>query len=89
MENNDDTLPRQITRMGSNLINTDPYWAERKRELEAFLYYRKHVVDDLPTYFHTNSMAELHWSPLALLLSKYLQLVHGQTRNNIPTTNDR
>ena len=60
MENNDDTLPRQITRMGSNLINTDPYWAERKRELEAFLYYRKHVVDDLPTYFHTNSMAELH-----------------------------
>ena len=77
MQNDDDTLPRQITRIGSNLVNTDPYWNERKRELEAFLFYRKNICDDLPTYFHTDSMAELHWSSLAQLLSKYLHSIHG------------
>ena len=77
MQNDDDTLPRQITRIGSNLVNTDPYWNERKRELEAFLFYRKNVCDDLPSYFHTDSMAELHWSSLAQMLSHYLHSIHG------------
>ena len=77
MQNDDDTLHRQITRIGFNLVNTDPYWNESKRKLETFLFYRKNVCDNLPSYFHTNSMAELHWSSLAQLLSNYLHSIHG------------
>ena len=58
--------------MGANLPNTDPYWMNRRQELEAFTFYRRKEVGDLPAYFHTNSMAEIHWIPLIKLLSKYI-----------------
>eukprot|EP00111_Clytia_hemisphaerica_P011688 TCONS_00034333-protein len=71
LENDDQSVPRKIIKMGANIVNTHPYWMERKKELEAMMYYRRKEVGDLPAYFHTNSMAENHWRPLALLLSKY------------------
>eukprot|EP00111_Clytia_hemisphaerica_P009342 TCONS_00027422-protein len=70
-ENNDQSVPLKIIKMGGNLVNTHPYWVERKKELEAFVHYRRKEFGDLPAYFHTNSMAEFHWTSLALILSRY------------------
>jgi len=63
--------------MSANLANTDPYWQKRKRELDAFTFFRRHIKGDLPCYFHTNSMAELHWLPLKQFLSNYLTEIAG------------
>ena len=38
MQNDDETLPRQITRIGSNLVNTDPYWNERKKRTRSLSF---------------------------------------------------
>ena len=72
VENDDQSIPRKIIKMSGNLPNTDPYWMNRRQELEAFTFFRRNEVGDLPAYFHTNSMAEIHWIPLIKLLSKYI-----------------
>ena len=81
--NDDHSIPRRIIRFGSNLVNSDPYWNRRKRELDAFLFFRRHIVGDLPVYFHTNSMAELHWDPLKQLLAKYISKTESSTYEDV------
>ncbi|XP_066913356.1 uncharacterized protein [Clytia hemisphaerica] len=81
--NNDHSIPKKIIRMGSNLVNSDPYWNRCKRELDALLFFRRYSIGDLPSYFHTNSMAELHWAPLRQLLAKYLSSTCEDTYDGI------
>ena len=81
--NGDESIPRKITQMGANLVQSDPYWGKRKRELDAFLFFRRKESGDLPCYFHTNSMAELHWSPLKLLLAKYISTYSNDDTQSI------
>ena len=83
IENEDQSIPRKIIRMGGNLVNTDPYWNLRRSELEGFTFYRRNETNDLPAYFHTNSMAELHWAPLIKLLAKYMADIGGKDENVI------
>ena len=82
LESGDQSIPRKIIHMGANLVNSDPYWNKRKRELDAFTFYRRKEVGDLPCYFHTNSMAELHWLPLKQLLAKYLKHTTGDDKQD-------
>ena len=64
----------KIIKMGANLPNTDPYWMNRRHELEAMTFFRRKEHGDLPAYLHTNSMAELHWIPFIKLLAKHIAL---------------
>ena len=61
LNNDDSSIPRKIIKISANLPNTDPYWMARRQELEAMTFFRRKEKSDLPAYFHTNSMAELHW----------------------------
>ena len=71
LENEDESVPRKILSVAANLPNTDPYWRERKKELDALTFFRRKEYGDLPAYFDTNSCAEYHWKPLMELLIKY------------------
>ena len=70
----DTSVPRKILQHGGLLVNTDPYWKERKRELDALHVWRKYDFGDLPPYFHTLSMAELHWLEIERVLCLYLRM---------------
>ena len=69
----DTSVPRKILQHGGQLVNTDPFWKERKRELDALHVWRKYDFGDLPPYFHTLSMAELHWLEIERVLCLYLR----------------
>ena len=66
-----------MTGVGAKFANSDPYWRDRKIELDNLALFGKTEYGDLPAYFHTNSMAEHHWFPLKQLLAKYESLVKG------------
>ena len=72
---NDTSVPRKVTNMASNFVNTDPYWRERNKELDALGVYRKKEKGDVMAYFRTHSCAEFHWAPLHELLIKYHALI--------------
>ena len=38
---NDTSVPRKVSNIASNFVNTDPYCRERNKELDAFGVYRK------------------------------------------------
>ena len=71
LENEDESVPRKFLSVAANLPNIDPYWRERKKELDALTFFRRKEYGDLPAYFDTNSCAEYHWKPLMKLLIKY------------------
>ena len=39
LQNNDENVPRKFISMSTNLPNTDPYWRERKHELNALCFF--------------------------------------------------
>jgi len=47
LQNNDD-IPRKIIKIRANLVNTDPYWMNRRQELQAVTFYRRKENTDLP-----------------------------------------
>ena len=47
-----------MTGVGAKFANSDPYWRDRKIELDNLALFRKIEYGDLPAYFDTNSMAE-------------------------------
>ena len=89
---NDTSVPRKITNVASNFVNTDPYWRERNKELDALGVYRKKEKGDIMTYFRTHSCAEFHWVPLHELLIKYHALINDegvdQVRNRFHNDNE-
>ena len=71
--NEDESIPRKFVSMSANLQNTDPFWRERKHELDALCFFM--LKDVFPTYFDTSSCAEHHWTPLHNVLIKYISTV--------------
>jgi len=83
MENNDDSIPRKIIKVGANLPNTDPYWMNRRQELEGFTFFRRKETKYLAAWFITNCMAELHWKPLINLLAKYISTTTRKDEDDV------
>ena len=38
LQNDDESIPRNFVSMSANLPNTDPFWRERKHELETLYF---------------------------------------------------
>ena len=57
--------------MAKNFINSDPYWKDKKRELDALSVFYKKEFGDMIAYFDTNSCAAFHWLPLHEIIIKY------------------
>ena len=77
LENDDDSVPRKIISIAANLKNTQPFWKERKRELDELAYFRYQEYGDMPAYFDTMSCAEYHCVPLLRLLVKFHSVITG------------
>ena len=75
--NNNESVPRKLISIGGKFAYSDPYWRDRKIELDNLILFRKKEYGDLPAYFDTNSMAEFQWKPLKELLIKYVSQVKG------------
>ena len=43
----DDSVPRKVISVGSNIVNSDPYWKERKRDVDSLHVWRKYEAGDL------------------------------------------
>eukprot|EP00111_Clytia_hemisphaerica_P012308 TCONS_00036142-protein len=67
----------------SNLVDTAPYWRERKHELDSLCFFMLKENNVYPTYFDTNSCAEHHWVPLHNLLIKYLAQINGEPEKDM------
>ena len=39
LRNEDESVPRKIISMATNFVNTDPYWREQKRKLDALTFF--------------------------------------------------
>ena len=83
LENEDESVPRKILSVAANLPNTDPYWREKKKELDALTFFQRKEYGDLPAYFDTNSCAEFHWKPLLELLIKYYVNCTNEDENEV------
>ncbi|XP_057310732.1 uncharacterized protein LOC130648690 [Hydractinia symbiolongicarpus] len=83
LQNDDDSVPRKIISIGKNLVNTDPYWRDQKKKVDALLFFRRKEFGDLPGYFDTNSCAEFHWKPLHELLIKYHALINNLNEDTV------
>ncbi|XP_066920336.1 uncharacterized protein [Clytia hemisphaerica] len=77
LENQDEAIPRKFLSFSANLIDTAPYWRERKHELDSFCFFMLKEHQVYPTYFDTSSCAEHHWIPLHNILIKYLSQITG------------
>jgi hypothetical protein len=74
----DDSIGRAIINHGANLINTDPYWRENKRELDARNAFAHLEHGATPPWFVTTSQAEYHSEPLHRILREHLRRVRGE-----------
>ena len=83
LNNNDDSVPRKIISMARNFVNTDPYWKEKKKELDALTLFHRKEYGDMITYFDTNSCAEFHWLPLHELLIKYHSKINKEAIEDV------
>ncbi len=81
--NNDTSVPRKVTSIASNFVNTDPYWRERNKELDAIGVYRKKEKGDVMTHFRTHSCAEFHWVPFHELLIQHYALTNDEEVNDV------
>ena len=77
LENDDESVPRKLISVGAKFANSDPYWRDRKIELDNLVLFRKKEFGDLPAYFDTNSLAEFQWKPLKELFIKYISKIEG------------
>jgi hypothetical protein len=71
--NNDPSILKSCIAYAGNVSGTDPYWYERKKDLQALVKFKAWKKDGLPTFFLTGSCAEFHWTPLIKLLQSQLQ----------------
>ena len=83
LNNDDDSVPRKIISFAGSLPNTDPYWRERKKELDSLHFFLMKEYQVMPTYFDTCNCAEHHWTPLHQLLIKYYAAVTNQSEGDI------
>ena len=68
----DMSVLKRIFQISANLPNTNPFWRERKMEVEAMMYFLLIEFNTFPTYFDTQSCAEHKWKALHNILTKYL-----------------
>ena len=73
LNNDDDSVPRKIISFAGSLPNTDPYWRERKKELDSLHFFLMKEYQVMPTY----------WTPLHQLLIKYYAAVTNQSEGDI------
>ena len=73
----DDSVPRKIISHAAQLPNSDTYWREQKRELDALHVFRRAEDGDLPTDFKSLSMAELWWPELEAVLADFVERTRG------------
>ena len=85
-ENNDDSVARKIISFAKNIINTDPYWRYKKKEVDAMLVYKKYESSTMASFFDTSSCAEFHWKPLHNLLIKYWAKISGRSIDEVSHT---
>ncbi len=71
--NNDSSILRSCIAYAGNVSGTDPYWYQKKQELQALVKFKAWKKDGLPTFFLTGSCAEFHWTPLIKLLQSHLE----------------
>ena len=83
LNNNDDSVPRKIISMAKYFVNTDPYWKEKKKELDALTLFHRKEYGDMIAYFDTNSCAEFHWLPLHELLIKYHSKINKEAIEDV------
>ena len=83
LDDNNDTVPRNIISISSNLPNTHPFWRERRRELYSIFFFRLMEYGAMPAYFDTMSCAEYHCVPLLDILIKYLAKINGLEFNTV------
>ena len=83
LENEDQSVPRKLIGVSAKFANSDPYWRDRKIELDHLALFRNIEFEDLPGFFDTNSMAEHHWAPLTKLLAEYESFIKGVTFNSV------
>ena len=83
LEDDNNTVPRKIISISSNLPNTHPFWRERRRELDSIFFFRLMEYGDMPAYFDTMSCAEYHCVPLLDILIKYFAKLNGLEFNTV------
>ncbi|XP_066926384.1 uncharacterized protein [Clytia hemisphaerica] len=83
LEYQNESIPRKLLSMSANLVDTAPYWRERKNELDSLCFFMLKEFQVYPTYFDTSSCAEHHWPQLHNLLIKYLAEIYGQSEHDI------
>ena len=83
LNNADETVPRKICSIAANLPNTQPFWRERKHELDAMTFFHLKEYGDMPAYFDTMSCAEYHCVPLLELLIKYYAAINSEQENSV------
>ena len=90
INSNDDSIAKKILDFGSSLRGSPQYWAQRSKELTAFINYNILEGHGLPSFFTTGSCAEFYFKPLRSLMTKYLnktfddknELYEAITRNS-------
>ena len=75
IQSGDNSVADKISKVGSNIPTTGPYWYQRKREVEALAFFNLKESDCLPTYFDTSSCAEHQWQALHNLIIAYYSKV--------------
>ena len=80
--NRDESLLRTCISYASNIKGTDPYWYDRRKDLEAMVHFQIWRNNGLPSFFLTGSCAEFHWTPLIKLLKELLER-KGDTTTDI------
>lgn len=79
----DDSIPRKFISMSSNIVNTDPYWKERKHELDSLCFFKLKEHSVFPSYFDTSSCSEHHCVSLHDVLIKYISKTTGSNMENL------
>ena len=73
LQDKNDSIPRKFISMSSNIVNTDPYWKERKHELDSLCFFKLKEHSVFPSYFDTSSCAEHHWCHYMMFYSSISQ----------------
>ena len=68
----DDSVPRKLVSIAANLVNTDPYWREEKRKLDAIHHFHLLEHGDLPCV----GCSPLHSCMHGILIRVVLLAVH-------------
>ena len=66
----DNSVPRKVISNGANLANTDPFWKERKCELDSLHVWRKYELGDLAAYLMVSEPFALQYPSLPDMASE-------------------